>query len=185
MFRSYEVGSKVKEVFMNQNFPTKYRGKRRDNGEWVEGYLFDDGMVNVEHYFIGSIVVEPYKGTADDDWDITGTCFWEVDPETICQFTELTDKNKNKIFENDITKLILDDGEVRYFKVLFKKVIRKILCYHDFDEQVAKVELNAICFEWNGYELFPCIDENGVSDVLKMEVVGNVFDNPELLKNAR
>lgn len=59
---------------------------------------------------------------------------------------------------------------------------RKVLCHPDFDDDVEKVELNAICFEWNGYELFPCIDKNGVSDISKMEVIGNIFDNPELLE---
>jgi len=81
--------------------------------------------------------------------------------------------------------LVLPDGEVRYFKVSFKKVIRKVLCHPDFDDDVAKVELNAICFEWNGYELFPCIDKNGISDISKMEVVGNIFDNPELIKDNK
>ena len=106
----------------------------------------------------------------------------EINPETLCQYTGLPDKNSKKIWENDITKLVLPDGEIRYFKVSFKKVIGKVLCHPDFDDDVAKVELNAICFEWNGYELFPCIDENGVSDISKMEVVGNIFDNPELLE---
>ena len=36
-----------------------FRAKRKDVGEWVEGYLFDDGMAEVEHYFVGRIVIEP------------------------------------------------------------------------------------------------------------------------------
>ena len=33
---------------------------------WVEGYLFDDGMPEPKHYFIGGIIVKPYEGTACD-----------------------------------------------------------------------------------------------------------------------
>ncbi|MBS6195457.1 MAG: hypothetical protein KH828_07750 [Clostridiales bacterium] len=105
-----------------------------------------------------------------------------IDTKTLCRYTGLKDKDGKRIWENDITKLLLDGGEARYFKVSFKKVIRKVVSYPDFCEPVAKVELNAVCFEWDGYELFPCVDEKGVSDVAKMEVVGNIFDNPELLK---
>lgn len=145
-----------------------YRAKRADNGEWVEGFLMDDNYIN----------------TPFNDNDVGGRFDdpVEIDPSTICQCTGLKDKNGKLIWENDITKLVLRDGEIRYFKVSFKRVVRKVLCHPDFDDDVAKVELNAICFEWNGYELFPCVDENGISDMLRMEVVGNFFDNPELLE---
>lgn len=144
-----------------------FRGKRIDNGEWVEGLL----TVMWGQYHI---INQNDENTA-----------YPIVSDTICQYTGLTDKNGKMIWENDITKLVLKDGEVRYFKVSFKKVIRKVICHPDFDDDVARVELNAICFEWNGYELFPCIDEDGVSDVSKMEVIGNIFDNPELLEAGK
>lgn len=153
-----------------------YKAKRTDNGKWIEGYYLPIGD---KTYIICSAETESMDG---ENTDLYATEWYEVDPSTICQRTELEDRNGKLIFENDITKLVLPDGEVRHFKVSFKKVIRKVLCHTDFDDDVARVELNAICFEWNGYELFPCIDEKRVSDISKMEVVGNIFDNPELLE---
>jgi len=143
-----------------------FRAKRTDNGEWVKGYLYRLSENHPPFIMLSARCGESYA----------------VEPSTICQCTGLKDKIGKLIWENDITKLVLSDGEVRYFKVSFKKFIRKVLCHPDFYDDVAKVELNAVCFEWNGYELLPCIDEDGVSDVAKMEVIGNIFDNPELLE---
>lgn len=78
-----------------------FKAKRKDDGEWVQGYLFDDGFEN-GRVFIGGIVIEKYNGTACDDWNVTGINFCEIDPNTICQCTGLKDKNGKLIWENDI-----------------------------------------------------------------------------------
>ena len=54
-----------------------FRAKRIDNGEWAQGYLFDDGFEN-GRVFVGGLVIEEYHGTACDDWSITGVDFYEV-----------------------------------------------------------------------------------------------------------
>lgn len=60
-----------------------FKGKKVDNGEWTEGYLFDDGMLGEKRMFIGKLVIVPYEGTACDKWNIEGIDFDEVDPDTI------------------------------------------------------------------------------------------------------
>lgn len=132
------------------------------DGTWVHGYLCNENYINspeLEGEFL-------------------------IDPETICQYTGLIDKNGRKIFEKDIVKLILPDGEIRYFKISIKSVVREVLCHPDFDDEVSKVEITGIVFEWNGYELFPCVDTYGVGvpDYKMMEVIGNVFDNPGIAR---
>lgn len=152
-----------------------FRGKRIDNEKRVVGNL----IRNKDHCFIVEPVENSYIGYCYD-CDRPYIDQFDVVPETVCQYTGLTDKNGVEIFEKDIVKLILPDGEIRYFKVSIKSVVRKVLCHPDFNDEVSKVEITGIVFEWNGYELFPCVDTYGVPDYKTMEVIGNIFDNPEI-----
>lgn len=91
-------------------------------------------------------------------------------PSTMLQ-TGFYDKNGNLIEVGDTVKLILDDGEERILDVRFKTVQRIVKCHQDFDDEYAKVAITGIVFCWEGYELFPCVDENGVLDTSKMEII--------------
>lgn len=123
---------------------------------WVEGYLFDDGMPEPKHYFIGGIIVKPYEGTACDKWNVVGIDFYEIDINTLCQYTGLTDKNGKKIWENDIVRNGKGDiGVVQWF------------------------EEHAVFMIWNKtkHHVYYLAD-----DFSKIEIAGNEFDNPELLE---
>ena len=153
-----------------------FKAKRIDNGEWVEGHLFDDGMPKPKRYFIGGIIVKPYEGTACDKWNVVGIDFCEINQDTICQFTGLTDKNGKKIWENDILRYSYDYDGSPFLK----------------DGEEIKYRVGAVFWsEWRG-SWAVCGRGNKKctnNDVFKYnrnpnraEVIGNIFDNPELLE---
>ena len=112
-----------------------FHGKRKDNGEWVEGYLFDDGMVDSKRMFIGSLVITEHKGLGEDVWDI-GHAFYEVLPETVGQYTGLPDKNGKRIFEGDIVKVEGKHYEVKYMLGQFFIGINMPIAYKRFECEI-------------------------------------------------
>lgn len=131
--------------------------------------------------FCGGLVISDYMGTADDEFEV-GINFYEVDPSTVCQYTELIDMNGRKIWENDIVRFHGDDKEIA--KIVFGEFtvvetatlqgIDKVIGWHY--EILPTDELSRI-------EPINCpmpIDEYYVN-VLNAEVVGNIFDNQKLV----
>lgn len=126
-----------------------FRGKRIDNGEWEYGLPSYDDDGNVEEIQV---------------WDEEDVNFYPVDPETICQYTGLTDKNGKKIWEGDIvgywdtysTENGLSEADC-VGKVVWD------------DETMSFQVTNRLSAE--SYEV---LDE--------CSVIGNIFDNPELLE---
>lgn len=108
------------------------------DGTWVEGYLADENHIN------------------------DGKYEFLIDPETICQYTGLTDKNGKKIWENDILEGHLDDK-------FPEDVTREKVIWHESGWKT----------EEPGCDNKEYLDE---FDTENFEVVGNVFDNPELLE---
>ncbi len=136
-----------------------FRGKRTDNGEWTHGYLF---RIWEKAYICW--------GTVNDIPDMK-----EVDPETVCQYTGLTDKNGRKIFEGDIINDI-DYG------------IMKCIYLHGSSVTNLRRQSTALimkCIYLHGS--FVWYKEDGskierMRDIPVIEVIGNIFDNPELLE---
>lgn len=100
------------------------------------------------------------------DWNMGGWELSDIDPDTICQFTGLIDKNGNKVWEGDIVRF--DDSPYNtYATPYFGKVVFHQGCWcvkHKFDDHYA----------------YPPLFRDDFAD-RKTEVLGNKFDNPELL----
>lgn len=145
-----------------------FKAKRKDNGKWVEGYyckinettycLEEDYKrfpVPTHHYILQETMT---------DWGLSNRFLqFEIDPDTICQYTGLTDWNGRKIWENDICNR--------------KEKYPEIVTYNKGDWQldysyVFKKEIHHSACNLGFY----ACERNCV------EVIGNIFDNPDLLE---
>ncbi len=138
-----------------------FRGKRIDNGEWAEGHLITDEKDDLK-YFIGYVLGTDEDGTPHDLDAV------QVDPSTICQCTGLKDKNGKLIWENDIV-----DGHIKRGAAFRSCVVLWNECKARFD--IRAVDCNF------PMTLDECVDDISVGG-LDYEVLGNKFDNPELLE---
>ena len=144
-----------------------FRGKTIKTGKWVEGLLWKKKYKS-NKWFISCF----------PDKDDNEECF-VVDPETVYQFTGLTDKNGVKIFEGDIVRWDDDDECI--------SVIR-----YDIESAAFVIDeygINGCLMEYGWDETaggFGKIETNGFDDYsnLDFEVIGNIFDNPELMEGG-
>ena len=102
-----------------------YRGKRIDNGKWVEGDLVHSV------YKINDVCVGQYGNEVG---------MHEVDPLTVCQCTGLKDKNGRLIFENDI---VWDSDERAFYEIIWNQ---EDMCWNVEDADGHKSEFEE-CYE--------------------------------------
>ena len=116
-----------------------FRGKKLYDGSWEYGFLSWSDTPRGRSYFVNNNIVEP---------------------ETVGQFTGMTDKNGTKIFEGDIVRHI--DTTCHVVEVVNSEVY--------FDTEMLEFGLRY------SNELFHCKVNN------EFEIIGNINDNKELLK---
>ena len=159
-----------------------FRGKRSDNCEWVEGFLLKECNYATCSWNLG---IE-YK---TDRFGMFAYDVAEIIPYTVGQFTGLT-ANGTKIFEGDIVKcrhrlvkFCLDD-------------IEKTNPRRSYGKEIVETDSYGFsCFYWRNYVVSfrdGCIRIQNRSDHHeirenyiynhKIEVIGNIHDNPELLE---
>ena len=122
-----------------------FRGQCCTDGKWVEGYL---GIEAPDELVIQKFSYDEYfKSNCIDQYS--------VKPETVGQYTGLTDKNGTKIFEGDILHAAQGDFVVRWSE--------------------------SICSFVAGEKerMRPCMNSGTMNCC---EVIGNIYDNPELLE---
>ena len=125
-----------------------FRGKTTKDKEWVYGDLLHDG-----YDYDVAIWEKEYKLVT------------EISPETVGQFTGLTDKNGKKIFEGDIIRAKLESGNHEGFAWPNMPV--------DFQQ-------GSFCLNDRKGYVFAVLGAFAPS--VTFEVIGNIHDNPELLE---
>lgn len=132
-----------------------FKAKRKDNGKWVEGYY------QKRYDLLGNEEHLIFHADSYTVWE-----YAEIDPETLCQFTGFYDKNGKKIWENDIC-----DRKEKYPEVVKMTDGDWTL---DYSYAIGRDYGNGYC------NLGFYVNERKC-----VEVIGNIFDNPELLQEEQ
>lgn len=133
-----------------------FKAKRLDNGEWIVGYLYRLSENNPPF-----IMLRKYGES------------YEVDEHTICQCTGLKDKNGNLIWENDI----LHNGN--YFVVKWNESCSRFDIVLNNSNNIPIGKWEPMICDWK------TSDFKEYRKAVDYEVIGNVFDNPELLESEK
>lgn len=152
-----------------------HKAKLKNQDRWVVGFYcnrqettycfkedYERHPVKTFHYIVCDEMT---------DWGLPNEFrFYEIDPEALCVFTGLTDKNGNKIWENDIVRFVRNFSKYRWSEGCnFEVYYNEFLCHFALADDYGK----------NGqYDRFNLTGAKAKD----IEVVGNIFDNPELLK---
>lgn len=130
----------------------------KSDGEWLFGYIFPDlGAVKIRQF-------EPDRLECND---------YEVDPETVGQYTGLTDKNGVRIFEGDIVKGIAYSVERIGVIVWIDEIASFGVRYFKSQNPTT----------WENSSILRCASM-GKTDQFAAEIIGNIHGNPELLEGG-
>lgn len=168
LFRGFHEDKNGKEII--------YIDSREIKGEWVEGHniiLAEQGQ--------GRAFIVPTGEYIDDFRTDTGRLILiipqiEVIPETIGQYTGLTDKNGRNIFEGDVL-LVKTERESIAKETRHDEYITKGVVVFEDGTFVLQGKGMVLCTYWG----LKCL--NSAIRFPEHEVIGNIFSNPEILRS--
>lgn len=150
-----------------------FKAKRIDNGEWVEG----------QYAYITNPLAEDGKPIKHLICNGTNIFNDLIDPDTLCQYTGLTDKNGKEIWENDILRghknnddlVRVAFGEFNVIDVDTLETVDRVVGWHT---EVIETDALSKCEPF----CLPMPLTDFYIEISEFEVFGNIFDNPELLE---
>ena len=152
-----------------------FKAKRKDNGEWVEGtpVFYKDGSMTL-------IDVNEYKSVG---YHILNNGY--LDRNTLCQYTGLTDKTGNKIWENDIVRGHSNPDDLAKvvfgeFYVIEVESFEKVDLVVGWHTEVIQTDDLSKCEPF----CLPMPLTDFYISISEWEVIGNIFDNPELMEGG-
>lgn len=141
-----------------------FKAKRKDNGKWMEGYYFYNP--NIDRHFIHT-------------WLSGGLV--EIDPTTLSQYTGWVDNHGNRIFENDIVEIVSSPKSSHKYLIWWCREM----------SMTEAISLDGINFngtdywndkEYRDYETFCLMLQDPWGDFSDIKVIGNLFDNYDVIK---
>ena len=153
-----------------------YRAKKKDNGQWIQGYIVKcDGNIGHGRMFI----IPEVKGILYTTNNITLGGFVEVYPDTICQCTGWHDSNTTTKIKKDVVEFVGPNTH------------RDLIWWNNEMSEMEAIPVDGIEFNgydfWNSkypkanYSTFCLMMQDPWGDFKEIKVVGNIIDNPELV----
>lgn len=137
----------------------KFRGKAKLDGKW----------------WFGNLVSKDTRGRTQINNPDYGGCF-DIDPNTIGQFTGLYDKNGKEIYEGDIVYIRMNDGSDCNCVIGYDI---NNLAFGIMDEYAYRSMLDGYRKDYDNEFMLRLYKDSRI-----FEVIGNIYDNPELLKGG-
>ena len=155
------------------------KAKSLGTGEWVQGYYVQktDPLLGFTYAYLVNQGHDECTKTLLSSF----VTWYQIDPNTVCRYTGLNDKNSNPIFENDIVEFTIADTSYKY-----------LVWWNKESNMMTAVPFDGIRF--NGYDYYSHLNMHyeefylmlcdPYCDYRDIKVIGNIFDNPELMENV-
>lgn len=151
-----------------------FRAKRIDNGKWVEGYY-----LYYKPFIVSPLIPDEYRHCITTLDGLTT----DIDPTTLSQFTGWVDGYGKRIFENDIVEMVSSPKSSYKYLIWWN---REMNCMEAIDFR--DINFNGHDY-WSykvhrDYETFCLMMQDPWGDFQDIKVIGNVFDNYDIVNEA-